>query len=246
MSKLYKMVKTSDAMRYIEVKVPERESSTDAIRELSADELMENARREAEAMQKLMSDEYAAFKEKLANEEADWEAGHKQAREQAEQSGYLDGFAKGEAEAREQWEKTLNDARRMIQMAEDDYQKYLESAEKDILELALAVAEKIIGQALEEKPDRWISLVQTAIKEVQGQSPIKIIVPPDWYEQTVQAKDLLQTVTQAARLAIFPDEKLAKDACLIETPIGRIEASIDSQLKVIKQKLSELLEVDEA
>lgn len=45
---------------------------------------------------------------------------------------------------------------------------------------------------------------------------------------------------------IYPDEELSEMDCIIESANGRIDASIDSQLEEIKNKLIELLESEGA
>ncbi len=57
-------------------------------------------------------------------------------------------------------------------------------------------------------------------------------------------QEIEQTIGNQASLSIFPNKELAKYSCIIETPFGQIDASIDTQLTELKTKLIDLLEED--
>ena len=55
-------------------------------------------------------------------------------------------------------------------------------------------------------------------------------------------EELLSIFPQDTNLVIYPDSDLSEDSCLIESPSGRIDARIDTQLTEIKMNLIEFLE----
>ena len=130
----------------------------------------------------------------------------------------------------------------MITAAKNDYHSYLESSERTILELALKIASKIVAIKIEDD-QYFLSLVKKAVKEVRNFSETQIHVHPNQYEFLLSKKEeLLSIFTQDTNLVIYPDSDLSEGCCLIESPSGRIDAGIDTQLTEIKNALIESLE----
>jgi flagellar assembly protein FliH len=68
-------------------------------------------------------------------------------------------------------------------------------------------------------------------------------VNPSRYSFLLSRKDeLIALFPREVDFYIYPDEDLLEEACLIESANGRIDASVDSQLDEIKNKLIDLLE----
>ena len=74
-------------------------------------------------------------------------------------------------------------------------------------------------------------------------SETQIHVHPNQYEFLLSKKEeILSIFTQDTNLVIYPDSDLSEGSCLIESPTGRIDAGIDTQLTEIKNALIESLE----
>lgn len=200
-----------------------------------ANELIENAKQEIyEWKQQLLEQE-----EKLKQEA---ELKFQQAVAEGEKKGYEAGYEAGfQAYASE-----IKKAQQIIERAKEDYRQKLEESEPVMLQLAMEVAKKIIGDTLEKNEDAWIHLVKEAVKEVQGQEEIKIFVHPDWYEKTLNHQDEIKEIALHTRdVYIFPSHDVEENSCFIETPFGRLDASVDSQLKELKRALLEKLKEGE-
>ena len=235
-----KSPKSGEPKRIVHAKLPAGPEEPSA--PLTNKEALLRAQDELAAVRADIAREYEAFQEKLKAERERWAHEREEERKKAREIGYRDGFEEGRRAAEAEWAEQIAEAKRLAALAEQDYKAYLARAEADILHLSVAIAGKIVDQALAEKPERWTELVANAVREARDQDPIQIIVPTRWYERTVQARNELQKIVRDARLAIYVDESLAANDCYIETPYGRIVASVDSQLKIIKQKLLESLE----
>ncbi len=155
--------------------------------------------------------------------------------------GYEDGFSKGESEGYEAYLDKLKEADNIIVKANHTYQKILSKAEPDIILLSIQIAEKIISTSLESGKENWISLVKAAINEVKDQDEIHLTVSPTWFEYLNDCFDELQTYMNQSQLFIHCDMDMKDHDCVIETPLGKIDASVDTQLSVIKSKLLDIL-----
>lgn len=207
-------------------------------------QILSEAKIESDRLRQQLEKERDLILSDLQREREQWVIEKEEEKNRAQKDGYNDGFSKGLEEAQKSFEERLDLARHIVTSAEEDYRKYIEQSEGVILNLSIAIAGRIISEVLEKEPSSWTHLIQQAIKEVRDQEMIKIMVAPDRFTQVLKDKEALQAVAHNAVLQIFPDESLGENACYIETPYGRIDASVDQQLRVIKQKLKALLEAE--
>ncbi|WP_175444143.1 flagellar assembly protein FliH [Alkalicoccus daliensis] len=203
--------------------------------------------RELEEKQSLLQEKEAAFavwkKEQEEFIKSEAENAYHSAAEEGFQKGYQDGID----EAQKQVDEYLRKASEIVDLSQLDYQKRIEEAEPVILELALKISEQIIGESLQSDNKKWVSLVKQAVNEVREQDPIKIYVHPYWYETTLnQQEELKEAAMHAAELTIYPDGQLSENGCVIDTPFGKVEATVDMQLAEIKRFLFEKLKEGES
>ncbi|MBA2873993.1 flagellar assembly protein FliH [Anoxybacillus caldiproteolyticus] len=203
---------------------------------------IEQAEREAQFIKQEAEHYYESVKQQLFQERENWNIEKQQLIDMAKEEGYKSGFAQGKEEALNHYRELIHEAQRVVEAANEQFYKQVEAADETILLIGLKVAERIIGEKFAENDVHFLSLVKRAIKEVRDQSEVKIYVHPLYYEMVVQQKDELRSIfNQEVDMFIYPDEQLEENGCMIETPFGRIDASVDTQLQKIKEKLLERL-----
>ncbi|MDR7072139.1 flagellar assembly protein FliH [Fictibacillus barbaricus] len=211
-----------------------------------AAELLEKAKTEAAQIREDAEVFRRSQREKLDAEKIELLHQMEQQAELARQNGYEDGYQHGINQGLEQWHAKLNEVRVFIDKTKEDYYQILNEAEPQMISLAVKTAEKIIGDKLHETPETWTSFIKQLVKEVRESQEIKLYVPTDWFEATLAYREELKNLLQAnANLFIYPDESLRENGAVIEFPFGKIDASIDVQLKEIREKLLEQIEVSE-
>ncbi|WP_157842729.1 MULTISPECIES: flagellar assembly protein FliH [Bacillus] len=179
--------------------------------------------------------------EQIEIEKENWVVEKEELRKQAFIEGRKEGYELGKAEGRETYQQLIEEVNKTILLAKKEYNEKLQSTETTVLELSIFVAEKIIGLKLENDPTTFIDLVKNAIKEVKEKTEIKIFVHPTNYPLLIENKHLLQTLTNNNQdLLIFMDSDLSEEACWIDSSAGRLDASIETQLTEIKEKLLQL------
>ncbi|MBH0155881.1 flagellar assembly protein FliH [Fictibacillus sp. 5RED26] len=208
--------------------------------------LLEEAKSEAASITKEVEEYKAAQIKSLAEEEAAWKLKLESAYEQAKNEGYDAGFQNGLEQGHESWASQLNEVKSFMDTLRNDYHNILSEAEPQIVILAMAAAEKILGKKLQEAPETWIAIVKQLVKEAREFEEIKLYVPPQWFELTQNYREELKNMLQStATLFIYPDENLSENGAVIEFPFGKIDATLDVQLKEIREKLLEQLEVSD-
>ncbi|MFJ7976399.1 flagellar assembly protein FliH [Peribacillus sp. NPDC096379] len=214
------------------------------VQEYLITEQIEDAKREAKALIKEAETKAGQILQEIEQAKEYWE-NHEKAEhmKQAYDSGFAEGVQTGRSSGYEEWIDKINQAKEIANSSKEEYVKYINSSEAMILELAIAVAEKIIDQKLKESSEAFLSIVKRTIKEARNYREIQLHINPVHYEEIIEQKEDLQAMfTKETALIIYPDPELSEDSCLIESANGRIDASVDSQLREIKDKLVDLLE----
>ncbi|QLI78343.1 flagellar assembly protein FliH [Bacillus pumilus] len=176
---------------------------------------------------------------------ADFEEERMQLIEEAKQAGYQDGFQKGEADAMSQYRSILDQANDIVSLAKQDYEEKIESSAEKIVELAFELAKRVWYSA-EDTKDQFLALVKQVISEVKEYDDISIYVDPKHYDHVMEYKDeLIRILQKDTHLAIYSDEKAPKGTCYVETSFGKVEASVDTQMNQLKEKLLEVIDSGE-
>ena len=109
----------------------------------------------------------------------------------------------------------------------------------DILEISVDIAKKIIKKEVEEDPQVLINTIVDVLKTVSKSEPkIVIKVKP----QAVQfIKDTIPNITYEygidSKINILADPSIEDGGCVFQTNNGIVDASIDTQLEIIKKAL---------
>jgi flagellar assembly protein FliH len=206
-------------------------------------EIIEDARNDAHDILHQAKREQEEIAAKIQQEQQAWEQEKQLYVEAAQKEGYQHGWEEGNQQGYAAYLQQLEEAKNITLSAKEDYDAYLESAEKTILELSIKIAGKILDAKIEENNEYFLSLLKRAVKEVKEHQSVQMYIHPEHYQSVITRKEeLLSVFPHQANLNIYPDHDLPKDGCIIESDYGRIDASIDTQLTEIKRRLGECLE----
>lgn len=109
----------------------------------------------------------------------------------------------------------------------------------DILEISVDIAKKIIKKELEMDPQIIINTIMDVLKTVSKNEP-KIIIRVN--PQSVQfVKDTIPDITYQygieSKINIVSDPSVDEGGCVLQTNNGIVDASITTQLEIIKKAL---------
>jgi flagellar assembly protein FliH len=202
--------------------------------------VMEQAKREAVQIRQEAEQYYEAMRQQVLKEKEEWRIEKEQLVQLARKEGYHAGFEKGCQEALQNYDELIAKARHITELANVQFYEQINASAETILRIGMKVAERIIGEVLEKDPNYFLSLVKRVLKEVREQTEVTIYVHPFSYEIVARQKEELKSLfPHEVDLFIHPDDELQEHGCLVETPFGRIDASVDTQLAQIKEKLFE-------
>ena len=166
--------------------------------------------------------------------------------EDIETEAYIRGFNKGERAGFDAAGERIDSLQAMLKGAIEELgriqnQIQLEG-EKEIVDLALSVAERVIRQELHANREAISAVVREALKKVEHQQSIVIKMNP----ADIQFLDKSQLPfadggdqSVSNRIRIEADESISRGGCFIETESGDVDARIETQIEIIKAAFRE-------
>jgi flagellar assembly protein FliH len=162
-------------------------------------------------------------------------------RAEAERGGYEDGLARGTAEARAQVEQALSAvhaAERSVSALRDEY---LARAETAAVELALQIAEKVIGSAVAADPQAVLDVVSGALLRTTDRDHLVVEVnPEDFALVRDAAEELAARQGGIRRMEVVSERRVDRGGCVVRTREGEIDARISAQIERVRQLLTEV------
>ena len=141
------------------------------------------------------------------------------------EKGYRDGVEQGKAEMAERVVHTLGQSN-----------LYYAKVEEALVEVVIKSTQRVIGEFQER--DRVERIVRKALEVLRHQSQVRLKVSPaqaEWLQGRVEA--LLASFPRIQFLDVQTDARLPADGCILETELGVIDATVQTQLRAIEKAL---------
>jgi flagellar assembly protein FliH len=150
------------------------------------------------------------------------------------------GLVQGIREGRElQKQETLQVLCALIQDLSGLKKKMLETAEEQILHLALAVSEKVIHMETQTNREVVQHVLRDAMKNIVDRENMKIRLHPQDFQYMMEIKpDFLRNLDGVKNIVFEEDASIVRGGALIETLFGEVDARLDHQYNQIKSSLT--------
>ncbi len=120
----------------------------------------------------------------------------------------------------------------------DERSTYFARVETEVVQLALAIARKILQREAQLDSMLLAGLVRIALDGMQSGPAVRLLVPPDrveaWQRHGAQ-------IGLRRELEIVADAGVGADECVLETEMGSAHLSCETQLKELEQGFLDLL-----
>ena len=149
--------------------------------------------------------------------------------------GYIEGEKAGFEEVRRKVEPVLKNFEEALKAIDDVKMKICQNAEKETIDLAIAIAKKIISQEITTNREVIINIIKNALKEIPNKDEIKIKLNPSDLEIVLKNKESIKNSLNKFESTIFiEDENIENGGCIIETNTGDFDARIKKQIEIIE------------
>jgi flagellar assembly protein FliH len=136
--------------------------------------------------------------------------------------------------------KTLTPAlQSAVRQVEDSKQAWLRQWESAAVELALAIAKRLVQGELARRPEISLQWIRESLELAAGSGDVTIrLNPAD--EQTLrrQVEQLAGAFAPLATVKVVADDAISPGGCRLNTEFGTIDKQLETQLDRIKEELS--------
>lgn len=155
-----------------------------------------------------------------------------QIRERARTEGHAQGRAEGHHEGLAQTTAAALAMGEALRELHELRAQIADELERDAIELALALAAKILAGALELEPERVVDVVRGALRRVADRRQIVVLVDPQDLEIVSGAVGELQAQAGGIELCdVQADRRVGRGGAVVRTAEGEIDATVETQLQ---------------
>ena len=169
-------------------------------------------------------DEADAVMAALARAEADADAMRAAAREE--------GLREGREEALAALTPALEALAQATEAVEASQHVRAERLETHAVDLALFLAEKVLGGAIAVEPDRVVEAVRGALRGIVERERITVLVHPEDLELVRDAMDGLRaTLGGIEHCEVQAERRVSRGGAVVRTPDGDVDARVETKLQ---------------
>jgi flagellar assembly protein FliH len=178
----------------------------------------------------------------LAQAMADAERIRESARAEGYEHGHAAGHAHGVAEITSA-ASALGEAAHGIESLRGEVS---DAVEADAIELALALAGKILAGAFQARPELVVEIVQGALRRISDRRRITVLVNPADLDVVREALGELTAQGSGVELCdLQSDERVGAGSAIVRTAEGEVDASVATQLERAREVARTTLETGE-
>lgn len=150
-------------------------------------------------------------------------------KENAAKEGYAQGLQQAKDDLQKLKEVIFNNLRAK--------QEVFEYIAPDILEISVDIARKIVKKEIQQDPQLVLESILEVLKNIsKDESKINIKVNPSQVSYIKSAMpEIISTSGIDAKVHIFGNDSVDVGSCIIQTQNGVVDATIDTQLEIIKE-----------
>jgi type III secretion protein L len=134
-------------------------------------------------------------------------------------------------------EAALYELNQLLLEAHERRESAFAGAERDVLRLAVKLAEKIIGREIERDDAALAGLVSAALRHARQQEALTVRVNPADLPCVEAHRHRLDPSGRARFIDLVPDPRVGHGGCIIEGESGTVDAWLDTQLRVLERAL---------
>jgi flagellar assembly protein FliH len=158
---------------------------------------------------------------------------YEEGRQAGRQAGHEEGLRQTQAAGRQQ----VTQLAQLVESLISERARLLASAEEEVVELALAIARKVIGDAAADDPGVILQMVAQAVEVLGRPASYEVHVNPE-DAQRIEAH--LSDSEGSREWTLVADERVAAGGCTVNHGVSLVDARPETQLALIEQAFASL------
>lgn len=141
------------------------------------------------------------------------------------------GRAAGTAAAEEAMGQSVQRLAALISGIHESHASFFRLAERQVVDLALQIAQKVVEREVENMPDMAVGVIRAALEEMDARTAVRVRVNPA--DEELLRRRWAQVVPPgvgAERIELQQDERVQSGGAIIETTHGQVDAQLESKL----------------
>jgi flagellar assembly protein FliH len=172
----------------------------------------------------------AEFEKRLGDEvRRAFEAGRERGRLEGRQIE-RDGQAAAAAAAED---RRVRQAAELAAGVAEERDRYLQAVEREVVELALAVAARILRREAQMDPLLLTGAVRVALGQLAASTEVRLRVPPG--ELDLWTESIARLPNLAVKPEVLAGEGMRLGDCVVETALGKVDLGVRAQLGEIER-----------
>jgi flagellar biosynthesis/type III secretory pathway protein FliH len=160
--------------------------------------------------------------------------------EEIKENAFQNGFSEGQKVGFESGTKKVDPVIKSLHEAlvqlQNIRQEIHQELEKEVVQLALAIARKIVCHEVKATPETVVCVAREALSRVENPRKIRIKLNPEDLQFINDTKSQLsQLFPNVDNIRLEAADSIQSGGCLIETDRGDIDARIEKQFQVIEE-----------
>jgi flagellar assembly protein FliH len=162
--------------------------------------------------------------------------------EEVEREAYQRGFTQGEKAGQALGEQKLGPVLRSFSRMTEEiaslHQALLSQNERFILQMGFLAAAEILHSEVTSRDDVVLSNVRASLeKVVRGSRMCLRVSPHDYKLVEAHLPELLSVLASQEGFSLEADAEILRGGCVLSTEAGDIDAQIDTQLAILRERL---------
>ncbi len=147
-------------------------------------------------------------------------------------------------QAKVEYENILSEIVKIKEDAINEYKNAVKSNEKEIVDLAMDIAEKIINYEVDKSDNYILGIVEDAVNRVVNKKDVTVrLSTQDYYTIQANKKLLVSKIKGFGEVELIQDESLDIGSCIVDTPLGIIDGGLQVRMDNIQKEIKKMLNV---
>jgi len=155
-----------------------------------------------------------------------------------ERDAFSKGFAQGERAggeaAAQRGEAMLRRLTETLEELTNLRQQMIHQTERQMVQLALAIARRIVHREVSIDQDLLIAMARVALDRLGESAQVTVRLSPQDFEATAAVRSAQWTGTQ---VTVVADARVGRGGCRVESEFGAMEVGVDAQIQEIARAL---------
>ena len=127
--------------------------------------------------------------------------------------------------------------RNLIEMARAERHKIIESAEPELVKLAMGIAERVLHQQIALDRNVVVEMAKVAISRLIDRDSVTVRVNPADLERMREHREDVLALGDVKNVRIIEDQRVDRGGVVVETDAGSVDARVHTQLAEVKKVL---------